>query len=255
MKRLIRTYRLESLFLEIIHYPIKKELLLYPICYCQVVRREGNYLVELKKILRCSTKSFRSFKVDWRDALMELDLFYIWDEGGRRYYGKEILSLKEGENYLISLQPEYQEDFNDFCIKLIKYWNVLGKMDAGESLRTSLVLFNEELFCELYRYLELRERLDPFLKVLKDLSYLYCNQGEPGKVIRVLEDSTSVLSQLPKNYKGVNTLKFKRKLERALRFFKKTGILLRVRVETSDLGEGKLLGVLKSLLRGFKVWL
>ncbi len=176
--------RLESLFVEILDDPIKKEVLLYPICYCQLVRKEGVFEIELKKLLRCANKTFRSVKGSWQDILLELNLFQVKSQEGKVLLGKELLTLSSEEGYTVSLKAEYREDFQSVCSKLIKYWGILSKVSAysrknlaSEYVHILSMVFNEGLFREAVYYSEILDQRFPaeakFWKLVRELGEFY----------------------------------------------------------------------------------
>jgi len=106
--------RLESLFLEVLEDQSKRELLLYLLCYIQLVKKEGNFLIGLDQFLGCAYRSFRTSRSQWKDILVELNLLKITDIYGNVYVGKDIYKLQEDSLLFVSLYEQYLEDFYGF---------------------------------------------------------------------------------------------------------------------------------------------
>jgi len=219
--------------LELLDDPYKKEILLYPICYCQIVRRYGDYEVDLQRLIRCADKPYKLIGGSWQDYLLELGIFYIKDEEGRIYTGKEILVLSEGDNLKVCINAEYREDFYKFYARLLKYWSVLssrlsyGKVNTPEAGAYMLSLaFNEKLFKESKYYAEIlamrypRER-DFFtaLKLISDFYHAYLQSAELKE--SNLRKASSLLRVLPDIYYGINIQKLRKDLEKLIREVKK----------------------------------
>jgi hypothetical protein len=103
--------RLESLFLEVLEDQSKRELLLYLLCYIQLVKKEGNFSIGLDQFLGCAYRSFRASRSQWKDVLVELNLLKITDIYGNVYAGKDIYKLQEDNLLFVSLYEQYLEDF------------------------------------------------------------------------------------------------------------------------------------------------
>jgi hypothetical protein len=95
--------RLESLFLEVLEDQSKRELLLYLLCYIQLVKKEGNFSIGLDQFLGCAYRSFRASRNQWKDVLVELNLLKITDIYGNVYVGKGYLQATGGQPALVSL--------------------------------------------------------------------------------------------------------------------------------------------------------
>ena len=218
--------RLESLFVEILDDPIKKEVLLYPICYCQLVRKEGIFEIELKKLLRCANKTFRSVKGSWQDILLELNLFQVKSEEGKIISGKELLTLNSEEGYTVSLKAEYREDFQSVCSKLIKYWGVLSKVSAytrknlaSEYVHILAMVFNEGLFREAVYYSEILDQRFPkerdFWKLVRELGEFYASYLQSEDLdIKRLASALEIAKGLGEVYYSVDTGKLFRDISR-----------------------------------------
>jgi len=225
--------RLENIFLELLDDPSKKELLLYPICYCQMVRRFGDYEVDLPKLVKCAEKPYSFSGGHWQDHLLELGIFYVKDGTGKVYKGKELLTLTEEEGLKVGISQELREDFYRLYSRLLKYWSVLssrnsyGKPDSPEdALRLLVSTFNERLYKEARFYGELcasrfTEDKDFFnaVKLLSDFYYTYEKTGELKE--DAVKKALSLLKVLPDRYRSVNLLKLKRELEKLLKEVKK----------------------------------
>ncbi len=221
--------KLESLFLEIIEDPTKKEVLLYPICYCQLVRKENSFDIELNKLISCANKTFHTYKGKWQDILLELYLFQFTTPSGDVLYGKDILKVSSPEGLSVSFMPEYREVFYEVYSKLLKYWTVLSKVSSyskrntpAEAVHMSALIFNEELFREASIYAEqqlirFREE-DSFFKAVKILSDFYTKLFEHGEAERkLIEDALRELGNLKGIYYGLNVLKLRKDLESLLK--------------------------------------
>lgn len=218
--------RLENLFLELLDDPMKKEVLLYPICYCQLVRRTGSYEVPLSKLRACAEKPFKLLNASWQDVLFELGIFVLKDSEGRTYIGKEILSISDYEDLTVNVSQEYKEDFYKFYTKLLKYWGVLSsKLNYGKPLSPDAstymlgLVFNEELFKEAKYYSEILSmrfpKEAPFFKAVKLLSEFYHAYKENGEVLENnLRKALTLLGPLPDRFYVLNTLKLKKDIER-----------------------------------------
>ncbi|NPB06292.1 MAG: hypothetical protein GXO03_01675 [Aquificae bacterium] len=224
--------RLESLFLELLDDPSKKELLLYPICYCQAVRRLGDFEVPLKSLLRCTDKSYRFTRVSWQDHLLELDLFLLKDKRGRTFRGKEILALCDEEGLRAELLPEYRDEFYGFYARLLKYWTVLSSASPYEneppetlSAKLAVKAFNEGLYKEVRLYASLCSQRYPsardFFTALKLLAEFYEAYQEGKLKEENLKKARALLSVLGPRFLGVNLRCLKRELDRLLKSLKR----------------------------------
>jgi len=221
--------RLESLFLEVIDDPAKKEVLLYPICYCQLVRRENDFEVDLSKLLSCATKTFYTFRGRWQDILLELDLFQLMTPRGEVLLGKDILRLQSADGIKVSFLPEYREAFYEVYTRLLRYWTILSKVSTyskrntpAEAVHLSALIFNEELFVELVAYSKLQSLRFPreatFFEVVKDLSEFYLKASEKkGLDISLIEGTLPRLSNFPNPYYGINICRLRRDVETLLK--------------------------------------
>ncbi len=227
--------RLESIFLEILDDPSKKEVLLYPICYCQLVRKLGTFEVSLDKLISCATKTFRTARVRWQDVLLELDLFQIILPSGEVIYGKDILRLRSHENLMVSFLPEYREVFYEIYSKFLKYWTVLSKVSSysrrntpAEGVYLASLIFNEELFGESLHYSQIQgmrfQKDSDIFRVIENLSTFYRELNEKKSAdnsrIRI---ALSLLRDMRSPYYGVNTSKLRKDLESLERDLSKGG--------------------------------
>ncbi|MDQ7038393.1 MAG: hypothetical protein Q9N26_04230, partial [Aquificota bacterium] len=160
--------RLESLFLEIVEDPTKKEVLLYPICYCQLVRKDSSFEVDLQKLISCANKTFKITKGTWQDILLELDLFQLIAPNGDVICGKDILRIQSPEGFRVSFLPEYREIFYEVYSRFLKYWTILSKVSSysrrntpAEAVYLSVLIFNEELFKEVIHFCSLQTARHP----------------------------------------------------------------------------------------------
>ncbi len=221
--------RLESIFLEIVDDPRKKEVLLYPICYCQLVRKENAFEVDLAKLLSCANKTFHTLRGRWQDVLLELDLFQFITPRGEVLWGKDVLRLQSAEGIKISFLPEFREIFYEVYARLLKYWTVLSKISSyskrntpAEAVHLSAVIFNEELYAELIHYTRLQAQRfpqeEPFFSVIADLSEFYIKINERREFdTGLLEKALSRLSDFKSPYYGINIDKLRRDVEALLK--------------------------------------
>ncbi len=225
--------RLENIFLELLDDPMKKEILLYPICYCQLVRRTGNYDVSLHRLRACAEKPFKLLNASWQDILFELGMFTLKDKDGRVYSGKDILTVKGGDGFTVNINAEYKEDFYKFYTKLLKYWGILSsKLTYGKPLSPDAsthmlgLIFNEELFKEAKYYSEILSMRFPeeasFFKAIKLISEFYHVYKESGEILdNNLKKALTLLGPMPDRFYMLNTLKLKKDIERLRKSIKR----------------------------------
>ncbi len=227
--------KLESLFIEIIDYPMKKEVLLYPICYCQLVRKTNSFDIELGRLINCANKTFRAIRGNWQDILAELNMFQIYTIDGTVYTGKDILKLSDPEGFYISLLQEYKDNFNIFCSRLLKYWNILSRISTYgkrniiiESVYITSLAFNENLYEEVQLYIKLNEEyfenaltffhaIYNICEVFKDIE----NNIYSEDMIPKLEESLNFMENLPHIFYGVNVAKLRKDTERFMKDLQK----------------------------------
>ena len=217
--------KLESIFLEIIEDPSKKEILLYPICYCQLVRKENNFEVELPKLISCANKTFHTFKGKWQDILLELNLFQFLTPKGEILYGKDILRVSSPEGLSVSFLPEYREVFYEVYSKFLRYWTVLSKVSSyskrntpAEAVHMSSLIFNEELYNESSLYANLQRFRFPrdasFFDAVSLMSEFYGKIDEKNELdISLLHRAHNLISDLGNTYYSVNVEKLRRDIE------------------------------------------
>jgi hypothetical protein len=124
--------RLESLFLEVLEDQSKRELLLYLLCYIQLVKKEGNFSIGLDQFLGCAYRSFRASRSQWKDVLVELNLLKITDIYGNVYAGKDIYKLQEDNLLFVSLYEQYLEIFTGLSNKVVKYWSIAHRLSYSK---------------------------------------------------------------------------------------------------------------------------
>ncbi|MGB9874496.1 MAG: hypothetical protein ACPLRS_05970, partial [Hydrogenobacter sp.] len=73
------TDRLEGIFLEVLDDTSKRELILYLLCYVQLIRKVGNVNIPLDQFLRCASRNFINMRNSWKDILAEMNIFFIND--------------------------------------------------------------------------------------------------------------------------------------------------------------------------------
>jgi len=221
--------RLESIFLEIIEDPTKKEVLLYPICYCQLVRKENSFEIYLPKLISCANKTFHTFRGRWQDILLELDLFQFITPRGDVFYGKEILKVPSPEGLTVTFLPEYREVFYEIYSKFLRYWTVLSKISSyskrntpAEAVYLSALIFNEELYTESVHFSNLQSMRfpgeEPFFSAVKDLAEFYVKVNERREFdTELLERAYAKISRFKNPYYGINTLKLRRDIENLIK--------------------------------------
>lgn len=221
--------KLENLFLEIVEDPTKKEVLLYPICYCQLVRKESSFDIELSKLISCASKTFHTFKGKWQDILLELHLFQFTTPSGEVLYGKDILKVSSPEGLSVSFMPEYREVFYEVYSRLLKYWTVLSKVSSyskrntpAEAVHMNALIFNEELFMESSLYAEQQslrfKEEEVFFRAIRKVSDFYVKALEQGEVKpELVKDALCELKSLKGIYYGLNILRLRKDLESLLK--------------------------------------
>jgi hypothetical protein len=259
--------RLESIFLEILEDPSKKEVLLYPICYCQLVRKIGTFEVPLDKLLSCATKTFKTSRVRWQDIILELDLFQLITPEGDVILGKDILRIGSCENLRISFLPEFREVFYEIYSKFLKYWTVLSKISSyskrntpAEAVYLASLIFNEELYGESLHYSQLqgmRFAEDQHLfRAIESLSVFYRDVNEkkvfdPSKV----KEALSLIADLHTPYYGINIQKLRKDLEILYRDLTKGKRYFIVKISFtmgSNHGKGLFRGIISGILSKIK---
>ncbi|AAC07704.1 hypothetical protein [Aquifex aeolicus] len=250
--------RVENLFLELLDDPKKKDVLLYLICYCQLVRRDGEYEVELPKLINCAEKPYKYISGNWQDVLLELGVLYLKDKKGKVYTGKEILLVKNPEGFKVGILPDYREDFYKFYTKLLKYWSVLNSRrtlgsNTTPDYYTPLLVhtFNEKLFKEAQYFSEILAMRFPkeknlFLSV-KLVSEFYREYAKTGRVkADNLNDAINFLSDTPDVFYSVNVKKFKKDIKKFLENLNK-GEFYYITIEFASENRGKKRSILSKL--------
>jgi len=248
--------RLESIFLEIIDDPTKKEVLLYPICYCQLVRKENSFEIDLGKLIGCANRTFHTFRGRWQDVLLELDLFQFLTPKGDVLLGKDILRISSPDGMKVSFLPEYREIFYEVYSKFLKYWTVLSKVSSyskrntpAEAIYLASIIFNEELYNETLHFSSL-QRLrfpyeDVFFSALIDLSEFYIKVNERKDFdASLLERALVKLQRLKGNYYGINMGKLRKDLENLMKEVEKGKRYFIIKISFS-LGKGQVKGFLR----------
>lgn len=221
--------RLESLFLEIVEDPTKKEVLLYPICYCQLVRKENTFEIDLGKLIGCANKTFQITRGMWQDILLELDLFQLISPNGDVVSGKEILKVQSPDGFRVSFLPEYREIFYEVYSRFLKYWTVLSKVSSysrkntpAEAVYLSVLIFNEELFKEAIIFCSLQEdrypEEAPFFSTVREIAEFYVKAYEKKDAdVNHLTRALESLSCLGGVYYGINVDRLKGDIEELIR--------------------------------------
>ncbi len=222
--------RLENIFLELLDDPYKKEILLYPICYCQLVRKYGEFEVNLLRLINCAEKPYKYIQSKWQDIFLELGIFYIKDKSNKIYTGKSILLIpdKDLSEYKACLISEYREDFYKFYTRLLKYWSILnsrsgfGRIVTQEtSVRLLANIFNERLFKESSHYSEILSlrfsNEKEFFEGIKKLSEFYLDKKDINK----LKEAQNLIKKVQDIYYGINVGKLKKDIEKLIKNFRK----------------------------------
>lgn len=242
--------RLESIFLEIIDDPTKKEILLYPICYCQLVRKENSFEIDLGKLIGCANRTFHTFRGRWQDVLLELDLFQFLTPKGDVLLGKDILKISSTDGIKVSFLPEYREVFYEVYSKFLKYWTVLSKVSSyskrntpAEAVYLASLIFNEELYAETIHFSSLQRLRFPyediFFSALMDLSEFYIKVNERKEFdTYLLEKALTKFQKLKGTYYGINMSKLKRDVENLIKEVEKGRRYFIVKISFT-LGKGK----------------
>ena len=235
------TEKLQSLFLEVLDDLQKKELLLYLMCYVQVVRREGNFSVELSRYLSCSSKSFKETRHDWRDILVELNLFFITDTYNNIFFGKDIYKVDDRDINFISITEPYIKNFEEFSHRVIKYWNIVnraltypGRVSLQNSLFMLSLTFNEELYDEAILYADVCSqrfaRDDKFFKAVKHLSLMEIS-NEPHKKVKHAQQALEILATLGPVYYEIHVEKLLEDVRHLIRRVQKNKPYKRIKIE------------------------
>ncbi len=222
---------IESIFLEVLDDLSKKEVLLMILCYIQLVRRENSFEVPLIDLIKCSEKPYKHIKGDWRDIMMELDIFYITEED-KTYEGKDIFKVQDTSQAIVSIVNVYKPDFNNISNIITKYWNIVSRLSSfsGEDIiekriSTVVLLFNEQLYkeCILYSNMLKERSLSDKEKVFFDGMIDACFSMEfyQKDLIDRAKDyakNTSNKLNIVENFYGLNLKDFVKHLDL---FFKK----------------------------------
>jgi len=237
--------RLESLFLEVLEDQSKRELLLYLLCYIQLVKKEGNFSIGLDQFLGCAYRSFRANRSQWKDILVELNLLKITDIYGNVYVGKDIYKLQKDNLLFVSLYEQYLEDFYGFSNRVVKYWSIAHKLSYNklwnplDAIHLGVYIFNEELYEEYMHYSELQKerfrREVVFFEVLE--------KAVKGTTIQDCAkcwwEALELAKKLPDVYYGVDVEKLRKSLENNWRRCQKGKKVEKVKVEFVKQTKGK----------------
>ncbi|HIP42585.1 MAG TPA: hypothetical protein EYG91_01425 [Aquifex aeolicus] len=255
--------RIEHLFLELLDDPYKKEILLYLICYCQQVRKIGDYEIDLKRLLNCAEKPYKLIGGSWHDVLLELAILYVKDGEGKIYTGKELLTLTNTEKLKVGIVQDYREDFYKFYTKLLKYWSVLSsKLSYGNNItpdvstRLLVLSFNEKLFKESKYYGEILMMRYPnekeFFESIHLVADFFNTYSETGNIKEEnLKKALSILKEIPKTYYSVNIGKFRKDIEKFMKDIKK-GQFRYIRIEFVKESKGKKRNILSRIWKFLK---
>lgn len=217
---------IEDIFLELLFDISKKDILMFLICYCQFVRRDGSFDVNLQSLIKCVEKPYRDLKGTWEDILVELDIFYITVKNNI-FTGKDIYKIKSPQEATISINNYFKNNFNDICSKSIKYWNILSRLNSfidlgsfSEKLKVCIMLFNEELFNECSEFLyyvkgsDISKSEALFSSALELASFgaLFFSAKKFDRSKDVISEAISFLDQIDQAFYGVDIDSFKRDL-------------------------------------------
>ena len=233
------TDRLESIFLEVLDDISKKELILYLLCYIQLVRKLGNVNIPLDQFLRCASRNFISMRNSWKDVLTEMNIFFINDLYGNIYTGKDIYRVDEKGFYFISIDHKYCRDLSSFSSKVAKYWGVVNKlshygrsMTPYDAVYVSAIMFNEGLYDELLSYCEFqkerfRKEAD-FFDALSSLSLAYRKKKD---AVEYINQCLKKIAPLGDVYYSINLEKLKKDLSKLLKKLQKGKSLENIKIE------------------------
>ena len=154
--------KLSHLLFEILEFPAKKEVLYIGLCYCQLSRVYGLDEIPLEELKRCLNRYLIDFNsYPWRDYLLELELFYLRDEGDNFVKGTGLIVYNPSEESFLSIDPRYGFLKQNFCQKVYRYWYISQRWDGfsnprsgWEVVENAVRLFNEGLYEEAGFYLE-----------------------------------------------------------------------------------------------------
>ncbi|HIQ48470.1 MAG TPA: hypothetical protein EYH58_02380 [Aquifex aeolicus] len=255
--------RIEHLFLELLDDPYKKEILLYLICYCQQVRKIGDYEIDLERLLNCAEKPYKLIGGNWQDVLLELGIFYVKDGEGKIYTGKELFTLANRKKLKVGIVQDYREDFYKFYTKLLKYWSILSsKLTYGNNItpdvsaRLLVLSFNEKLFKESKYYGEILMMRYPnekkFFESVHLIAEFFHTYTETGNIKEEnLKKALSILKEIPRIYYSVNIEKFRKELEKFMKDIKK-GQFRYIRIEFVKEDKGKKRNIFSRILKFLK---
>lgn len=244
------TDRLQSIFLEVLEDTSKKELILYLLCYVQLVRKEGKVTVDLDQFLRCASKNFINTRNSWKDVLVEMNLFTINDLYGNTYTGKDIYRIDEKDVNFIRIDQKYCRDINLLGSKIAKYWGVINRVShygrsvtAYDAVCTSALMFNEGLYDELENYCEFqKERFKKeavFFEALISLASafkLYSRQNNRN-IVPYVRDCLNRIINLGDVYYNINLGKLKCDLSKVLKKLQKGKAVESVKIEFINRGD------------------
>ncbi len=193
----------------------------------------------MDQFLRCAYRSFRSARSQWKDMLVELNLLKITDIYGYTYCGKDIYKVQEDNLLFVSLDPAYLDDFHLVSAKVVKYWNIVHKLDYSklwspqDAISLGVYVFNEELYEEYLHYAEIQKerfrREAIFFEVLEEvIGGLTSREAES---INHWSEAMERVKKLADVYYGVNVEKLKRDIENNLRKAQKGKKAEKIKVE------------------------
>ncbi|HIC09006.1 MAG TPA: hypothetical protein EYO62_03035 [Aquificales bacterium] len=262
--------KLSHLLFEILEFPEKKDVLYIGLCYCQLSRIYGLDEIPLEGLKKCLNKYLIDFdSYPWRDYLLELELFYLRDEGDKFIKGSGLITYNPSGESFLSIDPRYGFLKQNFCQKVYRYWYISQKwenfskpLNGWEVIENAIRLFNEGLYGETIFYLEdylpyLNEKRELLMfRILKTLAIIgeLIEKNERRKAIKELislrefiGDFKPELRELPYNFKKLN--KDLKKLEKQLKKSKRSIYTEPIRLERKR--KNSLLDSLKKIF----IWL
>lgn len=253
------TDRLESIFLEVLDDTSKRELILYLLCYVQLIRKVGNVNIPLEQFLRCASRNFINMRNSWKDILAEMNIFFISDLHGNTYTGKDIYRIDERGFHFISVHHKYCKDISSFSSKVVKYWGVINKvhhygrsMTPYDAVYVSAIMFNEGLYEELLSYCEFqKERFRKEANFFDALSSLSLAYKKKESTIQHISDCLRKITPFGDVYYSINLEKLRRDLSKLLKKLQKGKSLENIKIEFVN-GERNKESKWKRLIKGIK---
>ena len=265
--------KLSHLLFEILEYPAKREVLYIALCYCQLSRAWGADEIPLSELKRCLGRYGIDFDLyRWRDYLLELELFYMRDNGDNLVKGTALMTYTPTDKTALSIDPRYGFLKGSFCQRVYRYWYISGRWASFNSPRSgwevidnAVRLLNEGLYGESALYLDdylpyLSQEPQLLLyRVLKGLANLgealesgdtASARGEINHLLGFLKEFKRELKGVPYDLKKLS--KDLKILEKRLKHPRRSLYTEPLKVERKK--KVSLKGFLKKLLRGLPIF-